>query len=91
MSQVQYKVSEDVVSRTNQDGTVIVMKMDEGNSFFKIDGIAAEVWRDLAQDKTLPTIISSIAQDYDAPVEKIQSDVSSLMEKLLAKNLIKKI
>lgn len=89
MNNYNYVLSESIVSRTNQDGTVIVMNIDEGNTFFKINGVAAEVWNELSQKKDINQIIEKVSNEYNAPKEKIIEDVNGLVEKLLAKNLIK--
>jgi len=86
-----YVVLESVVSRSNQDGTVILMKMDEGNTFFKINGVAAEVWRELSSKKDINLIASEVIRSYDAPEEKIKSDIQNFVDTLLSKNLIKKV
>ena len=34
----------DLVSRKNQDGTVILMKLDDSSVFYKINGFASILW-----------------------------------------------
>ena len=86
-----YEVYEDVVSRDNQDGTVIVMKMDEGNMFFKLTNISAEIWRELTQKKGLNQIFSDVMENYDVSEEVLRQDVTHLMKGLVEKRLIKEI
>lgn len=89
MFECNYVVQESVVSRANQDGTVILMKMDEGNTFFKINGVAAEVWKELSSKKDINQIADEMANAYDAPKDKIITDMKNLVETLLTKDLIK--
>ncbi len=91
MFDCNYVVLESVVSRANQDGTVILMKMDEGNTFFKIDGVAAEVWKELSNKKNINDITKDLISAYNAPEEKIKTDVKNFVETLLTKDLIKKV
>lgn len=86
-----YMVQESVVSRANQDGTVILMKMDEGNTFFKINGVAAEVWKELSSKKDINTITDEMINSYDAPKDQIVGDIKNLVDALLAKDLIKQV
>lgn len=88
MFQSNYLIPEDIVSRANQDGTVILMKMDEGNTFFKINGAAAEIWKEMVAKKDLNQIAEEMYTSYNAPKEQIQSDITSFVETLLAKNLL---
>ena len=90
MFDCNYEVQESVVSRANQDGTVILMKMDEGNTFFKINGVAAEVWRELSVKKDINQITKDVISNYDASEDKIKSDIKGFVETLLAKDLIRK-
>jgi hypothetical protein len=84
-----YIVQENVVARTNQDGTIILMKMDEGNTFFKINGVAAEVWKELSTQKNINQIVTDIVSGYNAPEETIKTDIKNFVETLLTKDLIK--
>ncbi len=91
MFESNYVIMEGVVSRSNQDGTVILMKMDEGNTFFKINGVAAQVWKELAAKKDINEIVSGIVNEYDSPADKIMTDVKDFVGTLLAKDLIQKV
>ena len=86
-----YEVYEDVVSRDNQDGTVIVMKMDEGNTFFKLTNISADIWRELTQKKGLNQIFNGVLENYDVTEEVLRQDVEHLMKGLLQRRLVKEI
>jgi hypothetical protein len=91
MFECNYVIPEGIVSRSNQDGTVILMKMDESNTFFKINGVAAIVWRELATQKDINQIVLETIESYDAPKEKIISDIKAFVETLLAKDLVQKV
>lgn len=91
MFESNYVVQESVVSRANQDGTVILMKMDEGNTFFKINGVAAEVWKELSTKKHINQIAEEMVSSYDAPKDQIVTDIKNLVDTLLTKDLIKQV
>ena len=38
------EVAPEIVSRTSNDGTIIVMKMTDDDFFYKINGVSAEIW-----------------------------------------------
>lgn len=90
MFECNYLIPEGIVSRANQDGTVILMKMDDSNTFFKINGVAAEVWRELTSKKHINEITSEVISTYNAPEEKIKSDIKNFVDTLLEKELIQK-
>jgi hypothetical protein len=85
---VDYKTAQDIVSRKNQDGTVIIMKMDESNIFYKINGIASEVWDGLSNQLPLATIKNSILENYNVNDSKLDQDIQALISNLLKKKLI---
>jgi hypothetical protein len=90
MSEANYELASDIVSRVNQDGTVIIMKMDDSNSFFKINGIAAEIWSGLSSQKNIDAITADIISNYDVTPEVLAKDFESLVATLLQKNLLNK-
>lgn len=52
----------DLVSRKNQDGTVILMKLDDSSVFYKINGFASILWGFLQKPITIKAIHQIIEQ-----------------------------
>ena len=84
------EMSKDLVARKNQDGTVIVMKLDDSAVFYKIDGIAAAVWSELGNKPTLSELLSKFSEQHPNHREQIGRDVTNLVTALLGKQLIDK-
>lgn len=40
----KFSAAKDIVSRRNQDGTVILMKLDSNSVFYKLDGVLGSLW-----------------------------------------------
>lgn len=78
----------DVVSRKNQDGSLILMRLDASSVFFKIDGIAAQIWSDLSEPKTVQELLSQYQNKYPQYNDKLSTDIPSLINQLKEKNLI---
>ena len=91
MSGMSYKIKEDVISRNNQDGTVILMRMDDGNSFFKINGVAAFVWKEMQASKSIDEIQKLVLENYNSNPEQVKKDVEGFVSDLAQKGLISKI
>lgn len=83
-----FKISKDIVARKNQDGTVIVMKLDESSFFFKIEGIAAEIWSKLAEASPLSSLKSDLAAKHPQHTSQLEKDISGFISELLEKKLI---
>lgn len=85
-----YVASKNVVSRKNQDGSVILMKLDETSFFFKLDGIAADVWSDLQTPKTTDGLLEHYTKLWSSKAAALKTDLKSLLDTLLKKDLIEK-
>jgi hypothetical protein len=83
-----FTISEDIVCRNNDDGTIVVMNLDNSDAFFKIDGIAAEVFQLINSKRSFSKIVDTIHDAYEYDKERILSDTSNLLSQLLAKNII---
>ncbi len=78
----------DVVSRKNQDGTVVLMKLDDSNVFFKIDGIAAQVWEELSNKQSVGELVKKFQEKYPKHADKVESDIDSFLRGLVEKSLV---
>lgn len=85
-----FKVAEDIISRTNQDGTCVLMRMDDSSVFFKIDGVAAEVWQEIAKGSKVSNILDQLAQKHSVEKSVLENDTKSFLEEILNKNFITK-
>ena len=82
------QVADDIVSRGNKDGTFVLMKMDESDNFFKVTGVAAEVWRGLSEGLQLEEIVTSIQNEFDVPKGQLENDINDFLTALKSKELI---
>ena len=86
------QIAAEVVSRTSNDGTVIVMKMTDDDFFYKITGVAAEMWLKFSDKKSnLGEVTNDLAKSYNVPAEKIRSDAQPFLNKALDLKLIQLI
>lgn len=85
-----FKVAEDIISRTNQDGTCVLMRMDDSSVFFKIDGVAAEVWQSISKGQSASEILDQLAQKHSVEKSVIENDTKSFIQEVLDKKFITK-
>ncbi len=88
MENQSYQISKDVIARRNQDGTVILMKMDESSLFYKIDGMAAAVWNEMQTPKSVGELITKFGEQNIAHRESLQKDIPSFVQDLFSKKLL---
>jgi hypothetical protein len=84
----QYQIAKGVVARKNQDSSVILMKMDDSSIFYRIDGIASEVWNALADKKSSNEVISEMEGQYPQFSLQLNEDVPKFLTDLLEKKLV---
>lgn len=84
-----FKAPDDIVSRTNQDGSVVLMKMDDSEVFYKIDGVAAEMWNKIGEDKPLGKILDELLEEYDVSEDQLYQDTEKYLTELTKLEMIK--
>lgn len=84
-----YPVSELIVSKRDSKGINLLVGLDDSQNFFKIDGIASDVWDLLLEAKTLNEIIIHVNEQYPDHLEQIKKDVEQLIHQLLELKVIK--
>lgn len=85
----KYVMQTDVLSRVNEDGSIILMKKYNNKVFFKLDGLAAIIWKDISSGASLQEVMKNIVTEYDITEEQVQKDINSLLQALLRKDLIR--
>lgn len=80
---------DDIVCRNNEDGSIVVLRIDSGDEFFKIEGVASEAFELIDSKRTLGEIVKMIDVAYGVGEEVICKDVSIFFSDLLAKNIVK--
>lgn len=83
------EIKAEVVFRSNKDGTIVVMKMDDDDMFYKINGVAAEMWQKFNSAKlNLGQIAEDLSKNYSVSAEKIIADSQLFLNKINDLNLI---
>lgn len=85
---ISFKISDDIVSRKNSDGTVIVMKMEDGDIFYKMNGISASVFKEMENGKQIVEICENIMNEFNVAEDKLVKDVQDLMGDLRKAGII---
>ena len=82
------RIQPDVLARKNADGTVAVMRLDNDECFFTIDGIAADVWLLIDGKSTLSSIKERLIKKHSVPVQRFEKDFANFIKQLKKEKLI---
>lgn len=84
------EIKEEIVFRSNKDGTVVVMKMDNDDMFYKITGVAAEMWQSFSEkNNNLGDVTGILAKNYSTSSDEIIKDAQDFLNKILELDLVK--
>lgn len=84
--------SDDVVSR-EIEGELIIVPIASGvgdleDELYTLNETGREIWRRLDGKKTLAEVATEIADEFDAPVEKIRDDVLGFAGELARRKIV---
>lgn len=87
-----YEAKKSLISRLNQDNTVIIMKTDNTEIFYKINGVAALIWNLFKSPASPAQILAAVtAQFPQVSPEQIKDDFNSFMNKIVGLELLDKV
>jgi hypothetical protein len=78
------------VAWNNIDGELAVFDPRDGR-YHALNGSAAAIWREIAEQQPLPAIVARLAERHKAPPDRVAADVSAFVEAALGKGLLERI
>jgi hypothetical protein len=81
-------VQEDEPIAAEVDGE-IVMLSERAGAYFGLDGIGSEIWKLIAQPHRVSDLCQSLLQHYDVDEEALTRDITSFLDELLARRLVR--
>ena len=68
-------------------GETVILDLDRGK-YFGLDPIGARFWELMASGESLSSIQNVMVQEYEVSAEQLESDLSVLLNSLMATHLI---
>lgn len=75
---------------TEREGETVVVDSQEGK-IYRFNGVGAAVWSLLQSSKDEIQMASEIAASFEAPLHKIQKDISAFLSQLRSQDLIERV
>jgi hypothetical protein len=82
------RIKEDVLFKKNTDGTVVVLKLDDDENYFVIDGMAAKAWEMMEQEQDLGVIVKRLSSTEGVEEKVIQPHMDGFARQLLEEDLV---
>jgi hypothetical protein len=82
MSSCTYEIDSDIIASRNNDGSIVAMKVDDSDLFYKITGVATEVWNYLEQGLSKGEIVKNITNSFDVTEEESTKDFDTFITDL---------
>ena len=83
----KYQLSPDVLSQEVHGETVLLDLA--GETYFGLNEVGTRIWQLLKQDHGFEDMLEVLEQEFDVSRERLQADVSQLMEDLIAAGVVK--
>ncbi|GAA4078435.1 PqqD family protein [Nocardioides kongjuensis] len=66
----------------------VMMGVDQGE-YYAVKGVAASLWRHLAEPRDLTELCALVAAEYDITAEMCRDDVVAFLEQLRSKRMVR--
>jgi hypothetical protein len=66
----------------------VMMGLDQGE-YYAVKGVAATLWRHLAEPRDLTELCALVAAEYDVTAELCHDDVVAFLEQLRSKRMVR--
>ena len=69
------------------DGELIIIRLSDG-TYYSMDSVGAHAWELIAGGHDVSSLVRTIADSYDAPADRVERDMTALVQQLLSERLI---
>jgi hypothetical protein len=77
-----YEIDSEIIASRNNDGSIVAMKVDDSDLFYKITGVATEVWSYLEQGLSRDEIVKNITESFEVTEEQSIKDFDTFITDL---------
>lgn len=69
------------------DGDLVMMGVEQGE-YFALRDVAATIWNELGEPRTLADLTAAVAREYEVSAEDCRADVEHFVGELLDRRLV---
>ncbi|KRA39441.1 hypothetical protein ASD81_07855 [Nocardioides sp. Root614] len=72
------------------DAEFVMMGVEQGE-YYAVKGVAAALWRHLAQPHDVSELATLVSEEYDVSAEACRADVAAFLDQLAAKGMVRAV
>ncbi|MGH7884638.1 MAG: PqqD family protein [Thermodesulfobacteriota bacterium] len=81
------KESDGLLCQELTDGEIVFLNLNN-ESYFGLDKIGTDIWKELLKSKNIETAYNNLLQKYEVEPENLRKDIEDLISKLLDNGLL---
>lgn len=85
------KLPLEVLARKNFDGTISIMRLDNDEFFYSLDGVAAEAWQMFDGKTSCEKIVAKLATKHKVSPAMVGKNMTDLIKRLHKEKLIETV
>jgi hypothetical protein len=80
-------VRDETLQAVEMNGEFVMMGLDQGE-YYAVKGVAAALWRHLAEPRDLETLCALVAEEFDVTTDACRADVAAFLAQLRDKRMV---
>jgi hypothetical protein len=82
-------VASQVLYKTDADGSVVLMLLNDYEHYYTIDGISAFAWKLINGKRSFKKILEDVVKEFKLPQADAQKNLEKLVKSLISAKLIR--
>ncbi|TWG93929.1 coenzyme PQQ synthesis protein D (PqqD) [Nocardioides sp. J9] len=80
-------VRDDALQAVEMNGEFVMMGVDQGE-YYAVKGVAATLWRHLAEPRDVDALCALVAEEYDVTPDACRADVEAFVDQLHGRGMV---
>lgn len=80
-------VRDPALHAVEMDEEFVMMGVEQGE-YYAVKGVAAALWRHLAQPRDLDELCALVTEEYDVTADSCRSDIAAFLDQLRTKGMV---
>lgn len=83
------EVNDEFITKRRANGDILLVKLDESETYFTINGIAADIWEEVSSGHSIETVKSVFAKKHADDAKELELLVDDFIKDLVKNKILK--